>query len=123
MVSAQSQQKNEKALDIELENEKRVANQVQQQISQHCPKEDRKSNIEGKSSEMQSNPRDNQNKLKVNLNVNQIVEESKRGNGLLIPAGKRDDDDASSSNASQKSVQSSYSDMSNNSRAHMFKVE
>ena len=49
---------------------------------------------------MQSNPRDNQIKLKANLNVNQIVEESKLGGGLLIPVGKKDDDDASSSNNS-----------------------
>ena len=49
---------------------------------------------------MQSNPIDNQIKLNANLNVNQIVEESKLGGGLLIPAGKKDDDDASSSNPS-----------------------
>jgi hypothetical protein len=58
------------------------------------------------------------------MNVNNpIMEECKYGGGFLNPGGKKEDEDAGSSNSSQKSVQSSYSDMSNNSRAHMYKVE
>ena len=64
-------------------------------------------------------------KLNVNKNIiSPIMEESKHGGGFLNPFGKKDqDEDASSSIASQNSAKSSYSDMSNNSRAHMYKVE